>query len=287
MDRAQSAGRRQRDETDSAFGRLLREWRARRRMSQLDLAGDAGISSRHLSFIETGRAQPSRGMVLLLARVLDVPLRDRNDLLTAAGYAPVYRATDLEAPALAQVRRALDFILRQQEPYPAIIIDRHWNILKANDGTARLVEVFLEPGVTAELGLNAMRLMFHPRGFRAHIGNWEAMAAALIQWLHRDVLSGFGDVGTRHLLEELLSYPGVPPHWRALDLDASTAPFLPIEFRKGEVTLRFFSMLTSLGTPHDITLQELRIESFFPADEATEEAARGLARGRPGDTSDT
>ena len=188
-------------------------------------------------------------MVLLLARALDVPLRDRNDLLSAAGYAPVYRATDLEAPTLAQARRALDFVLRQQEPYPAIVIDRHWDILQANGGTARLVELFLEPSATAELGLNAMRLMFHPRGFRPHIVNWEAMAAALIQWLHRDVLSGLGDAGTRRLLDELLAYPGVPSHWRRLDLDASTDPFLPIEFRRGEIELRYFSMLTSLGTP--------------------------------------
>ncbi len=248
-------------------------------MSQLALATDAGVSSRHVSFIETGRAQPSRAMVLLLARVLDVPLRDRNDLLTAAGYAPIYRATALEAPAMAQVRRALDFILRQQEPYPAIVIDRHWNILKANDGTARLVELFLDPSAAGELGLNAMRLMFHPRGFRPHITNWEALAAALIQWLHRDVLSGFADAETRRLLDELLAYPGVPRHWGALDLDVSTAPCLPVEFRRGPVELRYFSTLTSLGTPYDITLQELRIESFFPADEATEAAARRLAGG--------
>src|SRR6185436_16080470 len=126
----------------------------------------------------------------------------------------------------------------------------------ANGGTARLVELFLEPSVTAELGLNAMRLMFHPRGFRPHIVNWEAMAAALIQWLHRDVLSGMGGVESRRLLDELLSYPGVPPRWRTLDLDVSTAPFLAIEFRKDDLELRYFSTLTSLGTPHDITLQE-------------------------------
>jgi transcriptional regulator with XRE-family HTH domain len=261
----------------SPFGRALREWRMRRGLSQLALAGDADVSARHLSFVETGRAQPSREMVLLLARALDVPLRDRNDFLSAAGYAPVYRATDLDAPALAQARRALEFVLRQQEPYPAIVIDRHWDILQANHGTARLVELFLEPAAAGELGPNAMRLMLHPRGFRPHIVNWEAMAAALIQWLHRDVLSGMADAVTRRLLDELLAYPGVPRHWRRLDLDASTDPFLPIEFRRGDVELRYFSMLTSLGTPHDITLQELRIESFFPADPATEDAARRLA----------
>src|SRR6267142_2361758 len=130
-------------QTESGFGRLLREWRSRRRVSQLDLAVEAGVSSRHVSFIETGRAQPSREMILMLARVLDVPLRDRNDLLMAAGYAAIYRATDLDAPALEQARRALDFMLRQQEPYPALVVDRSWTLLKANNGAVRLVETFV------------------------------------------------------------------------------------------------------------------------------------------------
>ena len=265
--------------TEPGFGRLLRQWRTQRGMSQLDLSVEAGVSSRHLSFVETGRAQASREMVLLLARVLDVPLRDRNDLLVAAGYAPTYRATALDAPAMAQVRRALDFMLRQQEPYPAIVLDRHWNILDANAATGHLVTALLDPKAVTELGGNAMRLMFHPDGFRPHIVNWEAGAAALIQWLHRDVLSGFADAETRRLLEELLAYPEVPARWRTLDLDVSTAPFLPVEFRKGDLALRYFTTLTSLGTPHDITLQELRIEAFFPADEATEHASRRLAAG--------
>jgi len=249
-------------------------------MSQLDLAAEAEISSRHLSFIETGRAGPSREMVGLLAQVLDVPLRDRNALLTAAGYAPIYRETRLEAPAMAQARRALDFILRQQEPYPALVLDRHWNVLDVNEGSGRVQQAFLDAAAVAELGPpNAMRLMFHPRAFRPYIVNWEATAASLIQWLHRDALSGFADTETRALLQELLSYPDVPRHWRTLDLEASTAPFLPIEFRKDELSLRYFTTLTSLGTPHDITLQELRIECFFPADEATEAASRRLADG--------
>ncbi|HYS52183.1 MAG TPA: helix-turn-helix transcriptional regulator [Thermoanaerobaculia bacterium] len=263
-------------ELESAFGRLLREWRTRRRVSQLDLAVEAGVSSRHVSFIETGRSQPSREMILMLARVLDVPLRDRNDLLMAAGYAAIYRATDLDSPALEQAGRALDFMLRQHEPYPAIVVDRRWTILKANGGAVRLVEAFADASAASEWGGNAMRLMFHPRGFRPHIVNWEAMAAALIQWLHRDVLSGLGGAETRSLLDELLSYPDVPQRWRTLDLDVSTAPFLAIEFRKGDLHLQFFSTLTSLGTPHDITLQELRVEAFFAADPATEEAARRL-----------
>jgi transcriptional regulator with XRE-family HTH domain len=274
------------------FGRLLREWRARRGMSQLDLAVEAGVSSRHLSFVETGRATPSREMVVLLARALDVPFRDRNDLLTAAGYAAIYRATSLDAPALAQARRALDFILRQQEPYPALVLDRHWNVLKVNEGSARVQALFLDAAAVATLGPpNAMRLMFHPKAFRPWIVNWEPTAASLIQWLHRDVATGFADAETRALLEELLSYPDTPRQWRALDLDASPAPFLPIEFRKGDLVLRYFTTLTTLGTPHDITLQELRVESFFPADELTAIEMGGLERapqtpqrsGRPGE----
>ena len=278
MEPARAAARKAQGGAGSAFGPLLRQWRARRRMSQLDLAAEAEISSRHLSFIETGRAGPSREMVGLLAQVLDVPLRDRNALLTAAGYAPIFRETRLEAPAMAQARRALDFILRQQEPYPALVLDRHWNVLDVNEGSARVQQAFLDSAAVAELGPpNAMRLMFHPRAFRPYIVNWEATAASLIQWLHRDALSGFADTETRALLQELLSYPDVPRHWRTLDLEASTAPFLPIEFSKDELSLRYFTTLTSLGTPHDITLQELRIECFFPADEATEAASRRLA----------
>ena len=262
---------------ESHLGQLIRHWRTRRQLSQLDLAGEAGVSSRHVSFIETGRAKPSREMVLQLARALDVPLRDRNDLLTAAGFAPVYRATELDAPALAQARRALDFVLKAQEPYPALVLDRHWNVLKVNEGSARVQAYFLDPKAVAELGPpNAIRLMFHPRGFRPSIVNWEATAASLVQWLHRDVAAGFGGDETRRLLKELLAYPDVPRHWQTLDLDASTAPFLPIELSKDGLTLRYFTTLTTLGTPHDITLQELRVESFFPADEATEAASRRL-----------
>ena len=261
----------------AGIGVLLRQWRTQRALSQLDLAVEAGISARHLSFVETGRAQPSREMVLLLSRTLDVPLRDRNELLVAAGYAPLYRRTDLAAPALAQVRRALDLFLRQQEPYPALVLDHHWDVLAVNEGSARVQARFLDPDRVAALGPpNAMRLMFHPDGFRPYIVNWEPTAASLIQWLHRDVARGAGDDRTRALLDELLGYPDVPRQWRRLDLDVSTAPFLSIEFKRDDLSLRYFTALTSLGTPYDITLQELRIESFFPADEDTELATRGL-----------
>jgi len=269
----------------SPVGRLIKHWRERRRLSQLALAVDAEISTRHLSFIETGRAQPSRDMVLLLARALDVPPRGRNDLLTAAGFAPVYRETALDAPEMSDVRRALDFTLRQQEPFPGLVIDGHWNLLMTNEGARRLVSLFISPEDVGAVGgrPNAMRLFYHPRGMRPYIVNWEATAAALIQWLHLDLARGIGDAETRRLLEELLAYPDVPQKWKSLDLDVTPAPFLAVEMRKGDLDIKFFSTLTSLGVPYDITLHELRVECFFPADAASEARLRSLARqGDPG-----
>lgn len=264
-----------------SVGRLLKQWRERRRMSQLGLAVEAEISTRHLSFMETGRAQPSRDMVLLLSRVLEVPLRGRNELLTAAGYAPIYRETALDAPEMARVRQALAFMLRQQEPYPAMALDRHWNVLMTNEAMSQVLGLFLDPAAAAAIGPpNAMRLSYHPQGLRPFIVNWEATAAAFIQWLHRDLLRT-GDAETRRLLDELLSYPDVPRHWQAFDLDASTVPFLAIELRRGDARFAFFTLLASLGTPYDITLHELRIECFFPADEATEAALRRLSATAP------
>ena len=261
----------------NSIGVLLRQWRERRRMSQLALAVEAEVSSRHLSFVETGRSHPSRDMVLLLAEVLDVPPRARNDLLAAAGYAPLYRESDIDSPEMAQFRRALDFLLQQQEPYPAIVLDRYWNILLANRGTDRFMNLWMEPEAVNALGApNGLRLICNPQALRPYIVNWEATAAALIQWLHRDLLRS-ADPGQRLLLDELLSYPDVPRNWRTLDLDAPTAPFLTIEMQKGETRLRFFTTLTTLGTPYDITLHELRIESFFPADESTEATLQRLS----------
>ncbi|HSR21951.1 MAG TPA: helix-turn-helix transcriptional regulator [Candidatus Eisenbacteria bacterium] len=263
----------------SPVGQLIKQWRERRRLSQLSLAVDAEISTRHLSFIETGRSQPSREMVLLLARALDVPPRGRNDLLAAAGYAPVYRETALDAPQMSEVRRALDFTLRQQEPFPGLVVDGHWNLLMSNQGAQRLMARFVSPEDLAAVGgrPNAMRLFYHPRGMRPYIVNWEPTAAALIQWLHRDVMRGVGEPETGRLLEELLSYPDVPRQWRVLDLDAARAPFLAVELVKGDVRLSFFSLLAGLGVPYDITLHELRVECFFPADQASETRLRRLA----------
>jgi transcriptional regulator with XRE-family HTH domain len=248
-------------------------------MSQLALATEAEISTRHLSFLETGRAQPSREMVLLLAGVLDVPLRDQNMLLTAAGYAPVYRETPLAAPEVAEVRRALGFMLAQQEPYPAIVVDRLWNVVMQNDATGRVLGAFLDADAAREVPgpRNVVRLTFHPRGLRPWIANFEAVAGPLIQQIHREAVGGVPDEATRELLAELLAYPGVPARWRTPDTTAMSSPVLPLVLRRGDVTARFFTTIATLGTPLDVTLQELRVESFFPADDATEQFTRRLA----------
>ena len=261
------------------FADLLRSWRTARRMSQLALATEAEISSRHLSFLETGRAQPSREMVLRLAGVLDVPLREQNALLTAAGYAPVYRESPLGAPELGQVRRALGFMLAQQEPFPALVVDHHWNLLMQNEGARRIFGLFLDPGAVAQVPgpPNVVRMTFHPQGLRRYITNWEALAGPMIQQIHREAVGGIPDEPTRQLLDEVLAYPGVPARWRTADAHAQSAPFLPMALRRDGLAARFFTTIATLGTPQDITLQELRVECFYPADEATEELARRLA----------
>jgi transcriptional regulator with XRE-family HTH domain len=228
----------------SSVGRLLQHWRKTRRKSQLSLALSAGVSARHVGFVEIGRANPSREMVMLLAGVLDVPLRDRNTLLLAAGYAPVYRETGLEAPANGAGDR---FFARLLEGSPPVA----------------------DP--------NVVRLMFDPAGLRPYVANWEAVAEALVQRVHREALGGAPDERTQALLDEVLAYPGVPDHFRRPDLLAAPpAPFLSIQFRRGALAMDYFSTVTTLGTPLDVTLQETRIECFFPGNEATERAARAV-----------
>jgi transcriptional regulator with XRE-family HTH domain len=248
----------------------LRQWRTARRVSQLGLALSADVSSRHVSFVETGRAQPSREMVLRLAEALQVPLRERNALLLAAGYAPLYSETGLDAPELAQARRAVEFILAQQEPYPAIVLDRHWNMLMANTATYRFLKLF--PECVMAQPPNALKLLFDPKGLRPFVENWEEVAGRIIHRVHREAAGAPSDAGVRALLEELLGYPGVPRDWRTPELERPLAPLLDIAYKRKDLKLRFFSTITTFGTPQDVTLQELRIESFFPADDITDAA---------------
>jgi transcriptional regulator with XRE-family HTH domain len=257
------------------FGILLRHWRGVRRVSQLDLSLDADISTRHLSCVETGRAQPSREMVVRLAEALQVPLRERNALLLAAGYAPLYRDTGLDAPELEAARRAVELFIGQFEPNPVLVLDRHWNTLRMNAGAKRFLALF--PGCDSRAPHNGIRLVFDPQGLRPFIENWDVVTARIIRRVHREVVDNPSDETMKRFLEELLSYPDVPSRWRMLDLDAAPPPFLTINYRWKNSTLRLFSALTTLGTPLDIGLQELRIESFFPADEATRVVVNRLA----------
>ena len=255
-------------------GALLREWRAARRLSQLDLALEVGVSARHLSCIETGKAQPSRDMIARLADTLDMPLRERNALLVAAGYAPKYPETALGTPALAQVRRAIELILEHQEPYPAFVLNRHWDMVQTNRAAARVMS-FLRGG---SAHANIMRQFFDPNDVRGIVVNWEEVAGDLIRHLHDEVAAAPSDAEARALLEEVLRYPGVPSQWRTRELGAAPPPLLTVVFRKDDRELRFFSTIATFGTPRDVTLDELRIECVFPADDATAQICRTLAR---------
>ncbi len=262
----------------SPVGHLIRHWRRHRHLSQLGLALESGVSTRHLSFIETGRAQPSREMVIRLSDVLDVPLRERNSLLEAAGYAQMYRESDLHGPELEQVRRALEFMLERFEPNGAVVVDRYWNVLMTNRGAQKLMGTLLGSSFPASgEPLNLVRLLFDPSGLRPMISNWPEVARALVDRIHRESLASADEEG-RALLEELLSYPGVPERWSTPDLQHPPALLIPIEFVKDDIRLRLFTTITTLGTPQDITLQELRIECFFPMDAESEAAQRRLVQ---------
>jgi transcriptional regulator with XRE-family HTH domain len=251
-----------------AAGDLLRHWRGVRRLSQLALALEAGTTTRHVSFIETGRSQPSRAMVLRLARVLDVPIRERNQILLAAGYAPLYPEAGLAADEAEHVRAALDRMLAAHEPYPAVVMDRHWDLLDANPPAEKLFGWLLGDRAS-EQPANVIRLFFDPEGLRPHVDNWEAAAEALIQRVHREAVGGVPDARMLALLEEALAQPGVPAAWRVPDFGRPLLPVVPVRFRRDGRVLSYFSTVTTLGTPQDAMLQEIRVESFHPADAAT------------------
>ncbi len=261
----------------SGVGPLLRRWREARHLSQLDLALDAEVSSRHISFLETGRAEPSREMLLVLSNVLDVPLRERNFLLLAAGYAPVYGETSLDDPRMIQVRAAVEIILKSNEPRSALAHDRHWNVVMANAAFVRFVTTILgkEPAgllpltVSAAPRLNVLRFIFDPNGARKVIVNWEAIAKSLLNEAYRR-LAWARDDTLKNLITELLAYPGVPARWREPDLEAPHELILPMELNLDGRIARMFSTVTTVATPHDVTLQELHIEVFYPADAETE-----------------
>jgi transcriptional regulator with XRE-family HTH domain len=232
-------------------------------MSQLALASAAGISTRHLSFVESGRSQPSRQMLLLLGQTLDLPLRERNTLLRAGGFASAFAETPLDAPALEPARKAVARLLDRLGPYPAVALDRHWNVVLANASVPKLLG-FL--GIELDASMNVMRLLFTDR-VRAMLVNWEEVAAAIVQRLHREALE---DEGSRALLEDILRVPGVPSSFQNPDLAGATSAIVTMTFRHLGKTIRLMTAITTLGTPLDVTLEELRIEIYLPGDEETD-----------------
>ena len=257
-------------------GDLLRDWRRRRRLSQLELAADADVSTRHLSFIETGRSRPSRGMILRLAERLDVPLRERNDLLIAGGYAPVYPRRPLDAPEMGPVRQALNKVLDGHEPYPAMVVDRSWNLVLANEAAM----LFLE-GVPDELvrpPVNVHRLALHPKGLAPRMVNLPEVRAHLVARMARQVALT-GDPELAALYEETLGYGPAEhtPDAAARHPERAHDIALPTRLRYGDRVLSFFSTVTTFGTAMDVTLAELSVEAFFPADEETARALRERA----------
>jgi transcriptional regulator with XRE-family HTH domain len=252
-----------------AIGALLRDWRQRRRMTQMDLALEADVSARHLSFIETGRSTPSADMVKHLAEQLDVPLRERNELLLAAGYAPAYGQRDLDEPEMGPVREALDRVLKGHEPFPAVVVDRHWGMVAGNSAipllTAGVAAHLLEPPV------NVLRLTLHPDGMAPRILNLAEWRAHLLDRLGRQAVTS-GDPALAALHDELAAFPGGDGS-RAPDLAAGEIA-TPLRIRHGDAELSFISTYTTFGTAVDVTVSELSIEAFFPADEATAGALR-------------
>jgi transcriptional regulator with XRE-family HTH domain len=251
-----------------SFGDLLREWRSARGMSQLALSVRVGVSTRHLSYLETGRAQPSREMVLTLAQAFEMPLRDRNAFLHAAGFAPMYRETPLDAHALGPVRDAIHLLLRATEPNPAFVLNRRADILETNDAGRWLLETFNEDIASFALPYNLGRILVSPKGDRAYIENWAEVARLSLGRLRRELGGAHArDSADEELLQTIaptLTELGNPP-----DVPEALSVLLQVRFRREGLALNLFSTHVTLGTQYDVTLQELRLEMFFPADEAS------------------
>jgi len=244
------------------LGNLLRYWRHQRGKSQLDLSLDTGISQRHLSFVESGRSVPSRDLLMIVSETLDIPLRERNALLLASGYAPVYTEHAWEVPEMAAVTKAIGRMLQQQEPHPALVLDRYWNVIRTNDAAPRFFGSFIDLEARRK-PRNLLDLMFDPAGMRPFVEQWESVAAGLLQRVHREAVGHVVDQKTVELLKGLEKYPGVKELTRT---PKAQGPVIPIAFVKDGKRSSYFSLITTVGTPQCVTAQELRIECMFPAD---------------------
>nr|WP_267551401.1 helix-turn-helix transcriptional regulator [Rhizobium rhizogenes] len=250
------------------LGPQLRAWRGTRGKSQLDLSLDTGISQRQISFIESGRSTPGRQNVLRLAEALDVPFRERNSLLLAAGYAPIYSEASFDDREMQGVTNALKRMLRQHEPFPAVVMDRYWNVLMTNDATPRFFGHFIDMAARPA-PRNLLHLMFDPSGMRPFIPDWDLTAKSLLGRVLRESVGRAIDARTKELIDSLLAYPDVDIEWKTSATTENT-PVIPLSFARDGQLMRFFSLVTTVGTAQMITTQELRIECMFPLDEATE-----------------
>ncbi|WP_267225296.1 helix-turn-helix domain-containing protein [Dyella silvae] len=257
------------------IGKLLREWRALRGISQFDLALKTDVSPRHLSYIETGKAQASRNVLHRLADVLVMPLRERNTLMMAAGYAPQYPETTWEAESLEMMRRAVDLIITHQEPYPAFVLNRCWDVLMVNDAAVRINQLIMH-GRPSKHG-NILRQVFDPEDVRAAIVNWEEVAEKFILLLHQEIAASPNDDKAQALLDEVLHFPGVPKRWRQRDINSTPSPILTMTFQTSMGHLSFFETITTFATPRNVTLDDIRIDCAFPADGHTAAVCAKLA----------
>jgi len=244
------------------LGELLRYWRQERGKSQLDLSLDTGISQRHLSFVESGRSAPSRDFLSIVSDALNIPLRERNVLLLASGYAPLYSEQSMDAEQMAIVTGAIGRMLEQHEPHPALVLDRYWNVIRTNEAAPRFFGSFVDLEKRPK-PRNLLDLMFDPAGMRPFVEEWEKVAAGLLQRVRREAVGQVLDAKLQELLKRLREYPGVAELKRSL---TSQSPVLPMVFRKGNHRFSYFSLITTVGTPQCITAQELRVECMFPAD---------------------
>jgi transcriptional regulator with XRE-family HTH domain len=247
----------------SQLGELLRYWRQERGKSQLDLSMDTGISQRHVSFVESGRSTPSRDFLSIVSDALNIPFRERNVLLLASGYAPQYGEQSVDAEPMAIVTRAIDRMLRQHEPHPALVLDRRWNVVRTNEAAPRFFGSFVDLEARPK-PRNLLDLMLDPAGMRPFVEEWEKVAAGLLQRVRREAVGQVLDAELQKLLQRLRGYPGVAELKPSL---APQSPVVPIVFRRGNQRFSYFSLITTVGTPQCITAQELRVECMFPTDD--------------------
>ena len=267
-----------RSRPDAGFPRLLREWRQKRRLSQLDLALSSGVSQRHVSFLESGRANPSRTMILQLSETLDVPLRDRNDWLTAAGFAPVFRSRALDDPQMGQVMAAVRMMLKAHEPFPAIALDRAWNVRMSNR-PFDLLGAMLGEDIWTRVGggeRNLMRLFFHPQGIRPFVTNWAAVGPLMWRRARREA-EALAGLEMKAVLDDLAPFQDPEILWSAVD--TALVPVMAFNMQVGDLKMSMFAVVATFGTAQDVTADELRIETLFPADAETEALFRGAAAG--------